>query len=269
MRTRTPLTALVATAALGLVLAGCSDDPDDEADPGSSTTGSTSSSPTTDEPTDEPTDGATEPTDGATSGEPTETTDPDGSTIKRAARAQMPADELPGLNDEWTWELDSEQEGPGESPPSVCMQTSLESIGAVGEYRTDYTSSLDRQVHAVQLTAVFPDSQTANLASTVLGSWHAQCADTARSRGLKQVDVGKLTKVPTSVGTGKTWLTTYRPVAGHPDESWFHAEGFVTDGDTMTYVVFVSPGQDYNYPAGETPAELALKLGADYLESSR
>lgn len=268
MRTRTPLTALMAAAALIAALSGCSDDPaDDTADGGSTEPGSTTSAPASD---DEPTE-PSETTEPSTTTAPTETTEPNpnGSNVKRAERAQMPADELPGLNDEWVWQQESEGEGPGERPPSVCMQTSLESIGAVGEYRTDYTSSLDDQVRAVQLTAVFPDAQTANLASTVLNSWHAACKANATSLGLKKVKVGPITKVPTSVGTGKTWLTTYGPVKGHPDDSYFHAEGFVTDGDTMTYVVFISPGQDYNYPDGETPAELALKLGADYLESSR
>ena len=262
MRTRTSLTALAAVAALMAALSGCSDDPSDDTADGTSTEpGSTTSAPPSDD----------EPTEATTSSEPTETTEqnPNGSTVKRAERAQIPAAELPGLNDGWVWEQESEGEGHGDRPPSVCMQTSLESIGAVGEYRTDYSSSLDDQVRAVQLTAVFPDAQTANLASTVLNSWHAACKDHATGMGLKQVKVGPITKVATSVGTGKTWLTTYGPVKGHPNDSYFHAEGFVTDGDTMTYVVFISPGQDYIYPDGETPAELALKLGADYLTQSR
>ena len=43
------------------------------------------------------------------------------------------------------------------------------------------------------------------------------------------------------------WLTTYRSGAGDPDSGWFNAEGYVRDGDMITYLVIRNAGQDYNY----------------------
>ena len=68
----------------------------------------------------------------------------------------------------------------------------------------------------------------------------------------------------------RQWLTTYRPAAsGSPDEGWFQAAGFVADGDTLTFLVITSVGQDYNYESGQQPMDLAVQQAARTLIKSR
>jgi hypothetical protein len=120
------------------------------------------------------------------------------------------------------------------------------------------------------MTAVFPDEQTLGTAVQVIQAWQRTCRTHAtRVLGLQQVSVGDIDAVSTSVGTGQEWLTTYKPVAGSPNDAWFEATGFVTDGDTLTFLVMRSPGQDYNYPSGKAPIDLALEVAADRLAATR
>jgi hypothetical protein len=266
MRRRTTMVAtLVAVASLAL--SGCSDDSDDQADDPASTPTSSGAGPSSDPPesSDPP---ATDPTE---SGEPSATSDPDpsDSTSKRAKKAQIPAAKLPGLNQEWVWSKTGAGPGPGEEVPSVCQKASLTSIGAVSEYRTDYGSPVDDQAYAVQMTGVFPDEQTIATAISVLEAWHKTCRAHAREQGLKRVDVGDLTAVSTAAGEGQQWLTTYGPVAGAPDDTWFEASGFVADGDTLTFLVMTNAGQDYNYEGGEQPMDHAVEVAGQYLVNSR
>lgn len=195
---------------------------------------------------------------------------PSDSTAQRARKAQIPAAELPGFNDEWSWTAAGSGPGSGRELPSVCLQSSLTAIGAVTEYRTDYGSSLDDNSSAVQFTAVFPDEQTAVTASDVLDAWHRNCTRHAtQDLGLEQVDVSNVSPVSTTVGPGMEWLTTYRPVAGDPDAAWFQAQGFVRDGDTLTYLIITTAAQDYNYEQGQEPVSLALEVAGHYLAETR
>ena len=61
------------------------------------------------------------------------------------------------------------------------------------------------------------------------------------------------------------------PTAGprRPRLSWLQAEGFVRDGDTLTYLVMTTAGQDYNYEAGQEPMAQALGVAAKRLVASR
>jgi hypothetical protein len=267
MRRRTVLFAPLATAALLVALAGCSDDPGDPtADattPSPSTTGSTPTEPTDTETT-------TEPTETSTTG-PTDAPGPSGSALSRAKRAQIPAKDLPGFNDQWFWRKQGAGPGPGQDVPSVCQKASLTSIGAVAEYRTDFNSPLDDNDYAVQMTGVFPDVQTVATAEQVLQAWHESCKMHAtKDLGLEKVRVGDLTTVPTEVGDGVQWLTLYGPApSGSPDEGWFEAVGYVADGDTLTLLVMANVGQDYNYDAGRQPMDLAVQETARRLMASR
>jgi len=255
---------LVAVAMCLGVLAGCNDDPDTDTstDEPSVTASDTPSTPPADDDT------STEPP------EPTETSvppddDPSDSAGGRAKRAQIPAAKLPGFNDQWTWVKESSGPGPGQDVPSVCMKSSLTAIGGVNEYRTDFNSPLDDNSWAVQQTVVFPDDLTAKTSQSVLEAWQAKCAQQAKSLGLKKVQVGQISEVTTPVGAGQQWLVTYRPVPGDPNAAWLQAEGFVRDGDTLTYLVMTTAGQDYNYEPGQEPMAQALIVAAKRLIASR
>lgn len=208
--------------------------------------------------------GSTSPSITASSAEP-----PEGSTAERAEQAQIPAHLLPGYNDQWVWQRFESGSGSFKPrQPSVCLQASLTSIGAVADYRTSYSGPGATDTTAFQMTAVFPDEQTAQTASQVLVAWHNQCHAYA-SRSWEQVNVGGVSAVPTVVGPGSAWLTTYKPVPGVPHAGYLDELGFVLDGDTMTVVVMLEVGQDYDYPAGHTPVDEALRVAGRYLVRSR
>jgi hypothetical protein len=270
MPSRTRLAAALAAPALvAAVVAGCSGSDDGSTPPDEQSPSGPTSGPTSGEPTDRP---SGDPTSTASSSEFTEgpTQDPNGSPESRAQASQIPADELPGFNDTWTWQIASEGAGPGDSLPSLCMLTSLESIGAHVSYRTDYNNPGTKSARATVFTVVFPDEQTASLAKTVLRSWHAQCEQRLKGElKYERVGITKIRTDSTDVGTGQQWLASFGPVKGHPDDTWFQAEGFVADGDTMTYVVIVNAGQDYNYEVGQEPIDLALDVAGSYLKQSR
>jgi hypothetical protein len=268
MSSRARLGLSLATTALLAVMAGCSGGSDDSsAPPAQSSQAGPTSGPQTSDSTDDPTDG---PTDAPSSSEFTQgpTQDPNGSTAGRAKASQIPAEELPGLNDTWTWEVAAEGKGSDDSQPSLCLQTSFESIGAASTYRTDYNHPGVKTARATVITAVFPDQHTAVLAKTVLRSWHADC-EKRLDLSYRRVSVSPIQTQPTEVGRGEAWLAAFGPVKGHPDDGWFQGEGFVEDADTLTYVVIVSTGQDYNYEQGQQPAELAVAVAADHLKASR
>ncbi len=267
MRRRTRSGCQLATAALlaGVALSGCSDDT-----PGS---GDRTSGPST------PTVAETRTTERMTSVRPTQsqpttsdatsatttTAEPTSTAAQRARQAQIAPAELPGFNDEWVWDRAKSQRGTGHRPPPVCSVSDLVAIGGVLAHRTDYRSSLDPDARAVQVTAVFPDEETAVTAEQVLASWHASCERRLLKRGLEDVRVPPMSQVTTDVGAAQQWLTTYQPVPDQPDLAWFNAEGYVRSGDMITYLVIRSAGQDYNYPRGKQPMQLAVKQAASEL----
>jgi hypothetical protein len=265
MRTRLGLS--LATAALLGLVAGCDSGNDDSgASPDGSVAGPTSGPETSGSGV------STGPSDTPSSSEFTQgpTENPNGSTAQRAQDAQIPASDLPGLNDTWTWQVKSEGAGEGDSRPSLCMLSSLESIGAASAYRTDYNHPGVKNARASVITAVFPDQHTAVLAKTVLRSWQAQCERRLKKDlGYKRASVSKIYTHPTDVGPGEQWLSAFGPVPGRPDDGWFQAEGFVEDGDTMTYIVIVNVGQDYEYDEGQQPLDRALVVAGERLKASR
>jgi hypothetical protein len=275
MSSRTRLGLSLATTVLLALMAGCdSGSNDSSAPPDESSQAGPTSGPQTSGSTDDPTDGPTdEPTSAPSTSEFTQgpPQDPNGSTAARAKASQIPAEELPGLNDTWTWEITAEGKGSsGDSQPSLCMQAPLESIGAASTYRTDYNHPGVKTARASVITAVFPDQHTAVLAKTVLRSWHAACEERLKKDlGYRRVSVSPIQRQSTEVGPGEAWLSAFGPVKGRPDDGWFQGEGFVEDADTLTYVVIVSTGQDYNYERGQQPAELAVAVAAEHLKASR
>lgn len=264
--TSRPVTAFLAAALCLAALAGCNNDPDDSSSPdepsATPTEATASSAPT------EPVETETTPTEAESTSTPPDD-NPSDSDPARAKQAQIPARQLPGFNPEWKWTKRSSGPGPGQDVPSVCMQSSLTAIGGVAEYRTDFDSPLDDSSWAVQETVVFPDEQTAITSESVLDAWQKKCARYAKSAGLKDVKVTRLSEVSTATGPGQQWLVMYGPVPGDPDASWMQAEGYVRDGDTMTYLVMTTAGQDYNYESGQEPVAQGLQVAAERLLATR
>jgi hypothetical protein len=272
MTSRTRLGLSLAAAALLTSVAACDGGSDDStAAPNDSSAPGPTSGPETSGGTGEPsTTGptSTPSTSEFTGGGPTQ--NPNGSPGKRAKKSQIPADQLPGFNDTWTWEIASEGKGDGDTQPSLCMLSPLTSIGAASTYRTDYKHKRDKDSRATVITAVFPDQHTAVLAKTVLRSWQAQCQQRLkRELGYQRAKTTKIQTDSTDVGPGEQWLSSFGPVPDDPDATWFQAEGFVEDADTLSYIVIVNAGQDYNYDTGQQPIDLALMVAGEQLKASR
>ncbi len=264
------LTGLALAAALAL--SGCdgqsADAPGSGATDSTTTTNPTSSTPeTTGESTvpDDTTDTSPTPTTASP-------TTHDDSSAARARQSKVPMRRMPGFNEQWSWDGATSGTGePSDGPArSRCQRASLTAIGAVVEYTTTYTRSDAADDAAAVTTGVFPDEQTATMAESVLAKWLATCRSNVRKQpGVNRVQVSTESTVDTVVGPGHQRLVSFGPVAGDRESRYFNGEGYVRDGDVLSYVVFHSVGQDYNYPAGQQPADLGLRMAATYLKRSR
>lgn len=203
-------------------------------------------SPEPTEPTDEP--GSSEPADPAMGG---------------LTGALLPAAEVPGFNDEFTWQdgTTSEQEPP--ELAGTCHAFELSSIGAEQvAYRT-YEPTQGGGAEASELVAEFPDEMTASRAEDVLLSWRKDCAKQLKK--FDRVDVGEATEVATDAGPGHWYLLVYGPAEGDPDSGYFDAQGVVRVGNRIAVLRMALVGQDYNYAEGEEPMVAAVRVAATRL----
>ena len=176
------------------------------------------------------------------------------------AEALLPADELPGFNEEFTWQ---EQATEDREPPELagtCDQFELSSIGAEQvAYRT-YRPVQGPGPAASELVAQFPDEMTATRAEQVLLSWRKDCA--TKLKKYDMVDVHDLTDVPVDEGTAGWYMVTYGPAEDDPESVYFDAQGVVRVGNRIAVLRMPLIGQDYNYDEGEEPMVLAASAAA-------
>jgi hypothetical protein len=237
-----------------LLLAGCGEQT--EAGAGDGTTVAEES------PTQDPT-----PSESAASPEPSsEPTDEPASSEPAAPAAGglpgalLPAADVPGFNDEFTWKdgTTSEQEPP--ELAGTCHKFEVTSIGAEKvAYRT-YEPASGGGAQASELVAQFPDEMTATRAEDVLLSWRKDCAK--KLKKFDSVDVGEVTTVETDAGPGHWYMLTYGPAEDDPESGHFDAQGVVRVGDRVAVLRLALVGQDYNYPAGEEPMVAAVQAAA-------
>jgi hypothetical protein len=272
---RRPLVAAVLALTVVGTLNACGDSGDSDAAGSSDSPATTEaetpseSAPTSDADPTEPSDSTVPSESSATSTAPASH---DNSPLSRAKRSQVPMAKLPGFNADWTWDKASGRSGPRPTSPgqSRCMQASLTAIGGVLEYSTAYTVAGDPEDEAVLTTAVFPDEHTAQLAESVLASWQKKCrAYVSRKPDIDSVAVTEDRALQTSVGTAHSRLVGYGPVEGDPDAGYFNGEGYVRDGDVISYLVMHNVGQDYNYDEDKEPVALGLLAAANALKQTR
>jgi hypothetical protein len=255
MATRTrvaPLTRLLAPSlllALLLGVAGCG--------PEAATPGNTDETPVaTESDSEEPShEVSEEPT------EPSESMEPAGEPgTGSLTDALLPAEELPGFNDEFTW---AERATESSEPPELagsCHQFEMTSIGAEEvAYRT-YDPTAGDNSEASQLVAQFPDEMTATRAFEVLKSWRQGCAKNFKE--YDRVQVGDLEDVDTEAGAGHWYLLVYGPAEGDPDSGYFDAQGIAMVGNRVAVLRLSLIGQDYNYEAGQEPMVEAVRAAA-------
>lgn len=178
--------------------------------------------------------------------------------------ALLPAADVPGFNDEFTWkELATDTREPRDLG-GTCHKFEMTSIGAEEvAYRTYQSTQGGDDSAASELVAQFPDDKTASRAFEVLKSWQADCA--AELKMFDRVTVGDLEPVPTDTGEGAWYLLTYGPVEGDPDAGYFDAQGIAKVGDRIAVLRLSLIGQDYNYAAGEEPMVAAVQAAVGRL----
>lgn len=278
MRRRTCIAVTALAVTLAAALSACSE----EGKAGDTTATTSASDPTrTDRTTDQPTEtsATAEPTGSSgpgtsTTASPTPTARDD-SPVSRAKRSSVALEDMPGFNEQWVWEDAAGRPGEAPSGPgtSRCLRASLTAIGGVVEYSTTYTvegNAEDAENMAVLTTAVFPDEHTARMAETVLATWLKTCRPyLLEQSGVDWARVSPARTVRTAVGPGQQQLIASGPVPGEPDAGYFNGEGYVRDGDVISYLVMHSVGQDYNYPVDEQPVALGLQAAGTALKNSR
>ncbi|HJR37398.1 MAG TPA: hypothetical protein VJ819_03355 [Nocardioidaceae bacterium] len=260
----------LAALALTVGLAGCGAEDDPELT-GSDTPAS--STPTTAEPEPEP----TEPSETAS---PTPTPSPTASptqtpaatevtdepTARRGFTGQLlTADELPGFNDEFTWQETSTTKREGRQPFATCAKFAMASIGAMKVAVREFTPADGSSGStASNLVARFGDEMTAKRAYEVLKSWRGQCAEELQR--YDRTDIGRLQSVPleNEDAVGDWYLLTYGP-APERETAYFDAQGLTRVGDSISLVQMRLVGQDYNYRAGQEPMVGAVQEAADNL----
>jgi hypothetical protein len=271
---RRPAMASIVAVTAVLALSAC-DNPDDSVTQNAtvSTTDVTTPAESGSTSPTQSTGSTSEPaeTSGSPSSSPS-TTSHDDSSTSRARQAAVPRSKLPGLNDQWVWNTSRGASGPPADSPgtSVCMRATMTAIGGVAEYSTVYRQKGVPEDESVLTTAVFPDERTAQMAESVLSTWLSKCASrAAKQPGVDRTKVSEDNPVSTVVGTGHQRLVSFGPAQGDPDSGYFNGEGYVRDGDVISYLVIHSVGQDYDYPAGAQPVDLGLKVAAQYLKRTR
>jgi hypothetical protein len=215
--------------------------------------------PSESEESPEPTE-PSEPTEPTDEPEPSEPADP---STDGLAGALLPAADVPGFNEEYTW---NDGTTSGQEPPELagtCHEFELGSIGAERvAYRT-YEPAQGGGAKASELVAQFPDEMTATRAEDVLLSWRKDCAK--KLKKFDRVDVGDRVDVTTDAGPGHWYLLTYGPAEDDPESGYFDAQGVVRVGNRVAVLRLALIGQDYNYVQGEEPMVAAVRAAATRL----
>jgi hypothetical protein len=240
---------LVPVIALALLVpvAGCSDDR-----PTAGPTEPTSATPTTDgsaTPTPAPTQSP-----GAT---PTSAPTPDPSPAADIADLLLPAADLPGLTDSWSW-----SEGATTSTSQkvgACSRLAMDSLGAERSVVRRYLPTGDETGGtAVHEVSQFVDERSVRQARAIFTTWHDQCA--ARVPGAR---VGPVTDVITPAGFGTWYLVTQRAAGG--DRNRYRMLGILSSGTTVELVEMDLTARTFGYAPRNEPVVGAVDAAAGRL----
>lgn len=175
--------------------------------------------------------------------------------------------ELPGFNEITGWKATATLPGDGQSPISVCQQSSLVGLGATDVWQREYqmTERLPPGTQADPdaapgstrvLIAQFPDDTAARDAYEQVGSWIRGCEGGRDSQGNPWKPIG----AAGGPGEGAAYLLSYPAGPDAPGAAVLDGEAVGIVGNRIVLIAQTQIGQDYNYPAGETPIEGALAV---------
>lgn len=189
---------------------------------------------------------------------------PTSTRTDRAKAARISAGQLPGFGRAWPWRRRAATAAAPAGAPAggFCIHTSLVSIGAIDQWQTTYDGASGAR--ATVVSGQFSDAETAMMGEQVLATWQATCqqywSSHARSTSTK-VTAPRVTD--TVVGPG------YSVLVAQSSLGRFTGEGYVRDGDTITYVILRTGGRDDNDPGGKSPEEKAVAVAGDRLLVAR
>jgi hypothetical protein len=251
VRLRRTVAAAAGTVTLLAAVVSCAGSDDDPGDTPSTTTAS--DPPSSEPPTSaDPGTPTTESTEAAPT-EPAGTPQPPSGTLRSAL---VPGAQLPPLNIENRWRTRATGRSEPAPPAWVCQPVSLISNGAVRTWVRTYASAGTST--ASQVVGKFADERSAIRAIGALQGNARDCADELRARGRRPVrPPAPLTDLEVAQGEAGWGVVFSGPVPGDPDAAHLDAVVVVRVGDRLSVVSMSSVGQDYNYPAGQTPPEQA------------
>lgn len=262
---RSSAAPMVVTTVALLVLSACSGESVEEAAP--TETNSVTSSPGS-------ASSATSPSGSASSTAPTTTPPtPPPTSVYPAGRsglasALLPAQELPRDPSGRPWSAGADVRGQRVRPTSACQRAPLTSIGATKVLQRRYDNPTPGNV--ANTVAAFADDDSARRAYAVLEAWVRTCADTLRENGKDPLNTAAGFDAVAADTSPAGWAVLfYGPVRGQPDSAVIEAQVVVVDDETLSWVVYRSIGQDYNYEPGQAPPERAASVMAQRLAARR
>lgn len=223
-----------------------------------------STAPPASPPTSAPTSGTTSTTT-PTTPPPTSAPPAGGSGLTSAL---VPAQELPRDPSGRPWSAGADVRGQRVRPTSACQRAPLLSIGATKVVQRRYDNPNPGGV--VNTVAAFADDDSARRAYAVLEAWVRNCADTLREKGKDPLSTPDGFDAVAADTSPAGWAVLfYGPVRGDPDSAVIEGQVVVVDDETLSWVVYRSIGQDYNYEPGQAPPERAARVMAQRLAARR
>jgi hypothetical protein len=248
----------VATALL-VVMCGCSQAADDDVTAPESEQRSTAPESTAPEPTESE---STEPQ--PTEPQPTES---QAARPPRLADALLPATDVPVDASGQAWTAGPVAGSKRTASASACQRVPLLSIGVTELRQRRYQNAVPGQV--LHTVAAFADDDSARRAYAVLEVWLRDCAETLSERGMRPGTMPTGLSDVAAPGLAGWAAVFYEPARGGPDAGVIEAHAIVVDDETLSWLVYRSIGQDYNYETGQAPPERAAPVMAQRLRTLR
>jgi len=153
------------------------------------------------------------------------------------------------------------------APASACQRVPLLSIGVTGLRQRRYDNSAPARV--LHTVAAFADDDSARRAYAVLEAWLRDCAETLTEGGKQPGTISNGLSDVAAPGLAGWAAVFYGPARGQPNAGVIEAHAVVVDDETLSWLVYRSIGQDYNYEAGQAPPERAAPVMAQRLRALR
>jgi len=182
------------------------------------------------------------------------------------ASALVPAADLPRDPSGRPWNAGADVRGSSVATASACQRAPLTSIGATKVVQRGYDNRNPGSV--VNTVAAFADDDSARRGYAVLEAWVRDCAGTLREHGKRPMNTPSgFGPVQAQTSPAGWAVVFYGPVRNDPNAAHIEGQSVVVDDETLSWIVYRSIGQDYNYESGQAPPERAAVVMAARLRA--